>query len=222
MKKEPMANVKIQERIYTLTLTTELLGTVPLNKEIFGKYIEPNAPDAVDTSKDAEDIEESDAKGKTGFFKDEEGLYIMEYMIKGFLKAAGYALKDILGISAMKSKIDNFVFIEPRKIHLMREVDGKLQNIQEPDGSLVRPLRSTSPQGWDRVSLANSDYLNPGAVLTFNLVLLPHRELTWKVLDQVFQYGRLKGLGQFRNGGYGKFNVVQVQDVEPSMTLRVA
>ncbi|MBN2420093.1 MAG: hypothetical protein JXL81_11965, partial [Deltaproteobacteria bacterium] len=60
-----------------------------------------------------------------------------------------------------------------------------------------------------RVSLARSDYIKQGKVIEFEIGLMPHKEINWSIIDTLLEYGQLMGLGQFRNGGYGRFEVVK-------------
>jgi len=67
---------------------TELLGTVPKDPEVYASWIETKKPAEIQEN-ESENVEKIEEKGWTGFMKDENGLFIYEYMIKGFLKNAG-------------------------------------------------------------------------------------------------------------------------------------
>lgn len=175
-----------------------MLGTVPKSPEVYKDYIETKKPENID-EEEYLTVEKIEEKGWTGFHRGENGLFIYEYMIKGFLKHAGNVLKDQLKVKALRSKIDDYLFVAPRRIYLGKD---------KPDGVIERPLRAMTMQG-PRVSLARSDYIAEGTQIAFTITLLPHKELTWEIIDQLMEHGRLMGLGQFRNGGYGRFEVVQ-------------
>ena len=145
-------------------------------------------------------VEELEEKGWTGFHTDEQGLFIYEYMIKGFLKEAGNTMKEIVGIKNIKSKLNNLVFVAPRKMYFKRNGD----YIKSADGVFERSLRVETPMG-PRVALARSEFVNAGTELDIEVTIVPNKEITWKRLLQIFEYGSLKGLGQFRNGGFGRF-----------------
>lgn len=179
-----------------IRLTENMLGTVPKDKEIYSTYIAAQSPNAKEEVATVEEIEE---RGWTGFHKDENGLFVYDYMVKGFIKNAANILKESLGVKNLKSKITDFVFIMPRKIYL-----GK----QEPDGTFERPLRAMTAQG-PRVSLSRSDYVSAETGLTFTVKILKHKEVTEKLVRELFEYGQLQGLGQFRNGSFGRFEVVE-------------
>jgi hypothetical protein len=174
-----------------------MLGTVTKDPEVYKTYIESKKPETI-TEDEYLTVEKIEEKGWTGFHKDENGLFIYEYMVKGFLKQAGNVLKDVVKIKALRSKLDDYIFISPRRLYL-----GK----QEPDGVIERPLRAMTMMG-PRVTLARSDYVSAGTSVSFEIVLVPHKEVKWEVIDTLFEYGKLSGLGQFRNGGYGRFIVV--------------
>jgi hypothetical protein len=180
-----------------IRLITEMLGTVAQDQEIYKTYIESKKPEGID-EQEYLTVEKIEEKGWTGFHKDENGLFIYEYMIKGFLKSAGNVLKDIVKIKALRSKIDDYVFIKPRKIYLGQD---------KADGVVERPLRAMTMQG-PRVTLARSDYINAGKELEFEIILIPHKEITEDKILTLLKHGELMGLGQFRNGGYGRFEVL--------------
>lgn len=188
----------MEKRKFTIELTTEMLGTVAQDPEVYKTYIESKKPEALNGEDEYLTVNKIEEKGWTGFHRDEKGLFIYEYMVKGFLKAAGNVMKDSLKLKALRSKIDDFLFISPRRIYLGQD---------KADGLIERPLRAMTMQG-PRVTLARSDYINAGKRIEFEIILLPHKELSWEVIENLLKYGELMGLGQFRNGGYGRFRVV--------------
>lgn len=179
-----------------ITLTEDMLGTVPKDAEIYATYIASKAPPSVDTIDEIESVEKTEEKGWTGFHSDEKGLFIFDYMIRGFLKNAGNILKDELKIKNLKSKIDNTIFVFPRKIHLGKD---------KPDGVCERPLRAMTMQG-PRVTLARSDTVLAGTSFELTIEILPNKEITSEKIIQMLEYGKFCGLGQFRNGSYGRFS----------------
>lgn len=188
----------METREIKIKLITKMLGTAPKDPEVYKIYIESKKPVEIKEDESAT-VEKVETKGWTGFHVAKDGeLFIYEYMIKGFLKNAENILKDILKIKALKSKIDNFIYIAPRRISL---------GAREPDGILERPLRAMTIQG-PRVALVRSDYINAGLIIKFNVTLLPHKEINWETVNELLKYGELTGLGQFRNGGYGRFIII--------------
>lgn len=200
-----------EKRNYKIRLITEMLGTVAKDPEIYKTYIESKKPDGVEEDEYLT-VEKIEEKGWTGFHADENGLFIYDYMIRGMLKNAGEVLQNGIEVTkekkgvkvkdkmkGIRGKIDKFVFVNPRRIYL-----GK----QAPDGYIERPLRGRTPQG-SIVALARSDYINAGLELEFTIELIPNKEISWEIIDLLLEYGQYSGLGQFRNGSYGRFVVVK-------------
>ena len=202
-----------------LELTTKMLGTAPKDPEVYSAYVATKAAamakntgqdvEAVVEAKTEEEVqtatEEMESKGWTGFHKDENGLFIYEYMIKGFFKTAYEVLVEngaMEKIPAYKKWVDRMVFIKPRRIYF-----GK----QEPDGALERPLRTMTPKG-ERVTLTKSDFVNPGTRISFDLEILQNSKgVNLGTIKECFAYGEYVGLGQWRgSGGYGRFTVVSI------------
>lgn len=157
-------------------------------------------------------------------------LFTFDYTIRGFLKESANALRQIEAhdIRGVKSKIDQFVFVFPRRIYFERPSErwhkaGPVamggcgwvgwydsnngmccHYVHEPDGCLERPLRAETAMG-PRVALARSDYLDPGTLLRFDLKVLLPKVFTEEFLALCFERGLLLGWGQWRTGGYGRF-----------------
>lgn len=203
-------SIKWEEREVCIRLTSPLLGTVAKDPEVYKTYIESKKPQEKAGENESATVDEAtlegiEAKGWTGFHKDEEGLFLYDYLIKGFLKAAGNVLKGQLNKKNLRSKIATQVFVSPRRIHLGQD---------EPDDMLERPLRAQTQQG-PRVTLARSDVINEGKEITFTVKWLKGTtDFSEKVLKTLLEYGQVQGLGQFRTGGYGAFEVISVSKVK--------
>lgn len=194
-----------------ITFITGPLGSQP-QKDVASEYIATKVADRVSAS-GAEPalngagiaIDEEQAmtdeleRGTTVFFKDEDGNPIFfDYQIKGFLKEAAQVFNGKLGgVKNLRSKIDNTVFVEPRTMP-----------IEMPDGGAItfneRPLRAQTAQG-PRTALARSEQVPALSTVSFELVVLPG-EITEKIVRGLLDYGYYKGIGQWRNGGNGRFN----------------
>jgi hypothetical protein len=195
--------LKIQKFNVQIELTEPMLGTVPKDPNIYTQYIASKAPseflacEEIDLEKTREDLEKT---GYTGFHKDEKGLFLYDYQVMGFIKEAGNTLKDQLKIKNLRSKLNMFVYVAPRRIHFAKE----------PSEPLERPLRAMTMQG-PRVTLAKSDTVPAGTKLSFQIELFEHKEIDAKVLRTLLEFGRFNGLGQFRTGGYGRFKVLRFE-----------
>lgn len=188
-----------QQKKFKLSFTERLLGMSPSSQEVYSKFIierkAPN-PDAPEVKEELETISESDEKDQlvTIFHRDVEGCYLIDYQVKGFLKNAGNVLKDILKIKALRSKIDNFVFVFPRYIWVA----------EKPDGIFARSLRAQTAQG-PRITIARSEFIEPPCPIEITIELLPHPQIKWKTIYTLLDYGSRVGIGQFRNGSFGRF-----------------
>jgi hypothetical protein len=196
--------MKTEKMECELTLTSDILGTIPKNKEIYTKFVATKCVDAGLSEKEVDTVPDIEDKGWTGFRTDEHGPFLPSYMIRGFLKAAAVALKAQSEIKNYKSKIDNLVFVFPDRIRLTRDK----KTVMEPDGAYERPLRAMTMQG-PRVSLAKSDSISSGVKLKFTIEIIGNHEgVNQDWIKDLFEYGRFSGLGQFRNGGFGRFTAV--------------
>lgn len=194
--------MKTENQEITIELTSKMLGTVP-KSDVYEKYIATKAPKTENGEEEVQTAQDIEDKGWTGFHKDENGLFIYSYMIKGFLKSACEVLMAngaINKIPAYKKWFDNLVFINPRRLHFQ---------LHEPDGVLERPLRTMSPKG-PRVALTRSDYISESRTLTFDVeVLKNNKKIDMDLINQCLEYGKYVGLGQWRgSGGYGRFQVM--------------
>lgn len=193
--------MKTEKMGVKLTTITRILGTIPMDKEIYASYVAAKCPDPEKGKEEVATVQEVEEKGWTGFRTDDKGLFLPDYMIRGFLKAAAGALKGQADVKAYKSKIDNLVFIFPDRIRMLKA--GKI--ITKPDGVEERPLRAMTMQG-PRVSLMRSDYVDSGTTISFTIEIVENANgISQKWVSGLFDYGRLSGLGQFRNGSFGRF-----------------
>lgn len=184
-----------------LTLTEEILGTMPGSKDIYEKYIASKAPKQELMEEEVEDFDPDKMldEAMTGFPRTDKGEpFIYGYQVLGFLKAAARAMSPIKSSITNKKKayikeIDTRIKIEPRQIPI--SFKGFL-------GVCQRPLRANTPQG-ERVALAISETCPAGSTLDITISLLDKNseDLVREWLD----YGELHGLGQWRNSGKGSF-----------------
>lgn len=188
-----------------LTLITPALGSAPDNKEIYSNYIAKKMAEY--EIPDWEELEEEELstlplveKKITVFHRDEKGLFLYNYALRGFFKESGKALKDIIDIKQIANKVDNYLFVEPRRLYLMR--DGK--HITEPDEVFERPMRIQTPMGPRNV-LAASELVKEGAYIEARILALKGSPFEWDKLKLILDYGRYKGLNVWRSGGWGSF-----------------
>jgi hypothetical protein len=183
-----------------VTTLEETLGTASANPEIHKEFIASKAPDALNTEEEVAAIgaEEVFEKGMTVFPRVNGEAIAWDYQWKGFFKDACGALRKVTKsesakIKAYKKEIDGLIFVGPRAIPIRHE--GEITLCQ-------RPLRGQTAQG-ERIALATSEAIGPGAVMEFEITLLcdSHEKAVREWMD----YGRLRGFGQWRNSGKGRF-----------------
>ena len=193
-----------------VTMFEEILGTASANPEIHEEFIASKAPDAPTREEEVAAIgaEEVFEKGMTIFPRDKDGNPIAwDYQWKGFMKDACAALRKVPKsecgkIKAYKKEIDGLIFPEPRQIPIAFSGDM---------GICQRPLRGQTAQG-ERVALASSESIPAGATMTFDIrMLLPDHE---KAVREMLDYGKLRGFGQWRNSGKGRFTYEVLEERE--------
>ncbi len=192
------------QRKVELEFTSPLLGATPKSPEVYAAYVADKAAltDEV-LAEELDTVVRAEEKGWTGFHCLNGQHILYNYVIKGFFKDACGMLRRVKGsasskIRAYKKEIDGLVFIEPRQMRLVLP-DGVGPELKV----LERPLRGSTPQG-DRVALARSDMCPKGTRLAFELTVLGGK-IDEAVLQDWLEYGQFRGLGQWRNGGYGRF-----------------
>lgn len=196
-----------------VVLSEEMLASAPSNPEVYKDYVASK----VDESKKEEEValipaEKREQIGWSVFRTDEKGLMLMDYHVRGFFKEAATCVTG-KGITAVKSKIDKWLFVFPRKLYL-KSPDGKI--IKKPeDKPLERPLKAMTMQG-PRVSLKRSDVVPAGTYFECEIKVLPlgESELTEKILRSWLDYGQYQGFGEWRNASYGRFKF-ELEMVEP-------
>lgn len=190
-----------------ITLLEEALGSSPSNEDLLGTYIASKAPTEELEAQEIETIKAQNAEERlTVFPKLPDGTpFIYDYQIKGMLKdsckmlakagKAGYpGGKACAAIKAYKQAIDGLIFVEPRCIPY--NLHGLKMDYCE------RILRANTPMG-ERTSIAKGESVPEGSTIEFSVVCLdPALE---KMVKECLDYGTMRGLGQWRNSGKGRF-----------------
>lgn len=190
-----------------ITLLEEALGSSPSNEDLLGTYIASKAPTEELEAQEIETIKAQNAEERlTVFPKLPDGTpFIYDYQIKGMLKdsckmlakagKAGYpGGKACAAIKAYKQAIDGLIFVEPRCIPY--NLHGLKMDYCE------RILRANTPMG-ERTSIAKGESVPEGSTIEFSVVCLdPALE---KMVKECLDYGTMRGIGQWRNSGKGRF-----------------
>lgn len=192
-----------------ITLTEKMLGTASSNPDIHREFIASKAPNAQTQEEEVAAIgaDAATEKAMTVFHRDAGGNPILfDYQIKGFFKDACGSLARVPDtrsnkLKAFRKVIDGIIFVFPRQLR-----------IALPDGATIgncqRPLRAQTAQG-ERVALANSETVPEGSVIECEIKLLD--EKLEKTVTEWLDYGALRGLGQWRNSGKGRFSWEEVK-----------
>lgn len=215
------------------TFLEGLLGTSTANPEIYRDYLASRAP-APELADEEEailalglSVEDEFQKAMTIHPKLEDGTpFQYDYMVKGFMKDACGMLNRLAGkdetgkkkkgvnesskIKAFKKEIDGNIFVFPRKIPIV--FDGELTICQ-------RSLRAATPKG-ERVSLSASEEAPAGSTMTFWVLCLNESHIA--AVKEWMDYGVLRGTGQWRNSGKGRFVYEILEEVEPETFAEAA
>ena len=197
-----------------ITLIEEVLGSSPSNEELLATYIASKAPTDELTSEEIDNIKAQNAEDRITIFpRQADGTpFIYDYQIKGMLKDSCKALaaagkagypggKACARLKAYKKLIDGLIFVSPREIPY--NMNGMRMDYCE------RPLRASTPQG-ERVSIAKSETVPAGSTIEFEITCLdPKLE---DMVRECLDYGKLRGLGQWRNSGKGRYTWEEVKE----------
>ena len=177
------------------------------------EFIASKAPDAPSREEEVAALgaDEVEHKEMTVFPRMEDGETPMfwDYQIKGFFKDTCSALarckgqdysKESCGIKAFKKIIDGCIFVFPRMIQI---------HMSGPMGNCQRPLRAATAMG-ERVALANSEAVPAGSCIEFTVECLEDKHAA--AVREWLNYGKYKGLGQWRNSGKGRFTWEEIND----------
>jgi len=178
-----------------VTFTESVLGTQP-QKNVATEFITSKALDENGNppEDEVETLPVALEKGTTAFHKLDGKPIYYDYMVKGFIKETGLVFNGLRGVKNLRSKLENLVFVQPRRIEL------------HPAGELTyceRPLRAMTAQG-PRTSVARSEELPAGTWFECELEVFDG-PISEPLLRDLFDYGSRRGMGQWRNSGHGRF-----------------
>jgi hypothetical protein len=189
--------MEIEKYGLEIVFLTPVLGSQP-QKDVATEFLGSKFVDngGILPDDELETLDETIEKGTTVFHKVDGKPILFDYQVKGFIKEAGRTFNGLDGVKALRSKIDSMLFVTPRRINLVIPEGGGITYNE-------RPLRAETAQG-PRVALARSEELPEGT--KFSCTLEVYRgQLTFEIIHGLLTYGAYKGLGQWRNGGYGRF-----------------
>jgi len=208
-KETERASMKVE-----LEFTEMLLGTLPGDEKLAEEYVTSKHPEGVQEDEKAStpakaSLTEEIKKFSSYFARTTlttvvatSGPILWDYQIKGFFKDACSMMRRVVQVDELKAHkkiIDGLIFVFPREIPLM--LSGELFFKE-------RPLRITTPKG-DRTALARSEAAPAGTKIQIEILLL--KPDLKKFVINWLDYGILRGLGQWRNSGMGRFSWHQIK-----------
>jgi len=181
-----------------ITFIEPLLGTLSGEPEIAKEFILANHPKGEQVD-EAASLPDTIEKASSLFSKENGRPFLWDYQIKGFFKDACSMMmrvEKVKELTAYKKIIDGLIFVAPRKIFLTIPSESHLSWTE-------RPLRAQTAQG-ERIALARSETAPIGTTIEIEIITLrPDLE---KYVKNWLEYGRLRGIGQWRNSGCGRFD----------------
>lgn len=141
--------------------------------------------------------------GWATFPRDDTGLYYEGRCIRGHLKDCATQVRGFLEpeVKALKAKVANKVYVITDVIPL---------GVKEPAGTEARYVQVMTRLG-PRSTIKYVEYLEKPE-LTFELKVLNDDVITPEILNTIFEYGSIHGMGQERSQGWGRytFNITEL------------
>lgn len=200
------------------TFVTPLYGTVPLNPDIYTKYIVPDwqeqhNPTEEEVAEEVNNIPEPDEEegedkvSYVGFLVEDDQPYMGTHMVRGHCKESCKILRYVESaeswqkgpMRAYKVRINNGLFavgvdpVHPRKIFL-----------QLPEGGVIshhrRGLRISTAQG-ERNILVDTATAPVGTKIEFYIQYYPGTGFSEGLLREWWEHGYWVGFGSWRGSG---------------------
>lgn len=198
-----------------------LVGGTPLREDLVRGWLEARKPDKKPTphvlsgNGEVREIAEMEASVATmlppeedvqertkGFLRNEDGeLVVPGFHVRSHAKDCASKAKEVLGIKALKSKVDRAVYVTPQFMRILKGKDRK--PILAPDGVYEHPCHAFTPMG-PRTSLTRAEYVEQ-PILVCELNVLNDGVITEEILHRLFEYGQIHGFGAERNLQQGMY-----------------
>jgi hypothetical protein len=196
---------------------SEVVVDIQLNVVQLGMFsiaVEMAERMAAEDREEAGELDEETEAGETMFRRDETGLHLRDFMLKGAYKEAtqrlGYYQKLKRNVDGMglRSWQQTGFYIIPRKLYLLR--DGK--PITEADGSDEAQGRVPTPKGPKSI-LRKSEYVEHASI-AFQIKMLPFRGFGEPELRRVLELVCEIGCGAWRSREEGKMDVLSFEAID--------
>ena len=141
-----------------------------------------------------------------GFFKDLASVACQRNSSKRgtFLQGEDYS-QGLLNKHFFIKEYKTF-FYDDRKCTKKRNT---VMNDDNTSYKFQRTLRAKTAQG-DRIALASSEMVNENCYIQFTIIVM-HEKITKAKIKEVLEVGELYGASQWRNAGYGRFDIVELK-----------
>ena len=168
-----------------------------------GEEVTPIATLIEEVAEQVDNDDGAEERAWLGFKKDDEGLYIEGSNVKAHLKDCANVLQKILDFKALRSKLADRVYVVEEIVRL---------GVAEPSGYYEHPVHVMTRQG-PRSALKRNDYVER-PLLAFTLRVLADGVIKEDLLRDIFEYGGTHGIGAERGLGYGRYELVELSELE--------
>ena len=200
----------VEENLYKkyavqIQIRDKLLGGKPKTEKLIEGWLKSRGrEDTLKKEMEEIDIVEEEKKAWTGFKRDEKGLYLDSYQIKGMVKEVTKVLKLASQHRGLAGLLQSGFFVYPARIYL-----GK----KKPDGFIEQTAQVMGPRG-PRSTIKRHDYVEK-VKLDFEVRYFDTGILTEKILRLIFEAGQEVGLGTDRHQGgeFGRFEVIKLKEI---------
>lgn len=204
-----------------IEMVNKLLGGKPKSGELIKPWLEARSrgntaereEEEIDTLEKAKKAKKAEERAWTGFKKDEQGLYIDSYQIKGMVKEVRKGLGSLIKKLGLAGFIQSCFFVYPARIYLKGRNESKdhLKIKEEVAGHIEETAQVGGPHGY-RSIIKRHDYVE-NALLSFEIKFFDTGMLTEKTLRLIFEGGQEVGLGTNRHEGgeFGRFKVLKLE-----------
>lgn len=201
-----------------------IMGGTPKHKDLVKAWLQTkgHSKEEKKTLEDMgisdEEADDAEKKSWCGFKKTAEGLFIEGRQVKACLKTQAVNLDYGTSRKGYRQVIDHGFVISPDRVYLMRETDGKLVHIPEPDGTEERVQHITDARG-KRSCISKYDFVDD-CFIDFTVEVLCRKKkgakeemiLDKKQIKDMLLLAERDGLGACRSQGFGRFRVVEFEE----------
>lgn len=195
-----------QKYAVEVKIRDKLLGGKPKTEKLIEGWLKTRGREQTlpKETQEIDTLEEEEKKAWTGFKKDEAGLYLDSYQIKGMIKEVVKVLKLAGKHRGLAGLIQSGFFVYPPRIYLKRE---------KPDGFIEETAVVMGPRG-PRSIIKRHDYVEKVG-LSFEIRFFNTRILTEKILKLILEAGEEVGLGTNRHQGgeFGRFELLSFKKI---------